>query len=250
MLVRCGAALIAFAAALALSLQALPAQAQSGVSGGTLSLVCRYGQGDDAQPVVGDGWIAYRVASAQASNDAGVSFVTDPLFADLGIDWTDRSAEGLAQAAHRLATVVDGRAVDKFSARSDDAGLAAFGPVPAGAYLVVRSDAAAANVRLASSAFVAFVPDQAGEGDGYDVVAYPKFEERGPGGAPGAPVDTPDDTSSGSEGAPVAGASLTKTGDSPLALAVAALCIASGSLALVASFMRRSRGRGDSRSGR
>ena len=157
---------------------------------GSLTLVVEYESGGTTTRISGATAAAYRVADL----DDGINTYTlRDEFASLGVDFNlGMDAETMEATAEAAARIVQAGGIEGVSATSGADGVAAFGTLPKGVYLVVQTDATDVAAEYEDlTPFLISVPEVTAEGIVYDVVAYPKVT---PGGTvPSKDEEPPDD---------------------------------------------------------
>lgn len=146
----------------------------------TLTLTMECTAGEKTSLVDGIEATAYRVASL---DDAVNHYELLPEFAELGVDFNaGMTIQEMEAAAKKAATIAKAQGVTGVSATSDTNGVAAFGQLPYGVYLVVQTGATGSAKNYSDfEPFLISVP-QVTEGDVvFDVNALPKL----------TPKDTP-----------------------------------------------------------
>ena len=143
----------------------------------TLTLQMSYSSGtagSQSTPIGGVTATAYR--GADLDDTAAGTYTLTSDFASLGVDFNeDIDAAGMEAAAQKAAGMVAASTVQGVSATSNAQGVASFGQLPYGVYLVVQTGAAGDAEKYENLApFLINVPQFTDDGVVYDVVANPK----------------------------------------------------------------------------
>ena len=188
----------AFALALACVFGALmPQPAYAAVQRGTLSVRCVTERDGASVVLAGDTYTLALVATASVSWDGGapsVAYAPAAGFEAYDYTWGSLDADALRAAAHELDE--HARTAGLYTAgeaTSNQAGVAAFGWLDPGLYLVARTSVAAGNASYTCDPMLISVPAMEDGSLVYRVVAEPKFEWSEPPATPPHEPPTPDD---------------------------------------------------------
>lgn len=140
----------------------------------TLTLKMEYQSGEKTLAIDGVKATAYRVATL---DDAINRYELLPEFESLGVDFNlGLSVDEMESAAEKAASIVRAGGVEGTSATSGSDGIASFGALPYGVYVVVQTGATGGAEGYEDfQPFLISVPQLTEDDIVFDVVALPKF---------------------------------------------------------------------------